>query len=134
MALNFSASYLSQVSSSPTGPQFLVHKHKHLFKLYPSSFSAKTSAQSEGTASGVTEQDPPSSPGSLSSTRTQLDLLEQLTSDGYESDGSSGKLTIREQLAQLAEEGDGDFSIALCKKDLKKVSAKPLTVSQKRKH
>ncbi|KAJ6709097.1 MYOSIN-G HEAVY CHAIN-LIKE PROTEIN [Salix koriyanagi] len=132
MALNFSASYLSQVSSSPTGPQFLVHKHKHLFKLYPSSFSAKTSAQSEGTASGVTEQDPPSSPGSLSSTRTQLDLLEQLTSDGYESDGSSGKLTIREQLAQLAEEGDGDFSIALCKKDLKKVSAKPLTVSQKR--
>ncbi|KAG5250645.1 hypothetical protein OIU77_025821 [Salix suchowensis] len=132
MALNFSASYLSQVSSSPTGPQFLVHKHKHLFKLCPSSFSAKTSAQSEGTASGVTEQDPPSSPGSLSSTRTQLDLLEQLTSDGYESDGSSGKLTIREQLAQLAEEGDGDFSIALCKKDLKKVSAKPLTVSQKR--
>ncbi|KAF9687004.1 hypothetical protein SADUNF_Sadunf02G0048800 [Salix dunnii] len=137
MALNFSASYLSQVSSSPTGPQFLIRKHKHLFKLYPSSFSTKTSVQSEGTASGVTEQDPPASSGSLSSTRTQLDLLEQLTSaapsaDGYESDGSSGKLTIREQLAQLAGEGDGDFSIPLCKKDLKKVGAKPLTVSQKR--
>ncbi|KAG6783964.1 hypothetical protein POTOM_009646 [Populus tomentosa] len=159
MALNFSASSLSHVSSSTTGPQFLIPSHKHLLKLYPSSFSCtKTSAQSEGTASGVTEQDPSSfsgeqfralnanvlftaSPGSkywsLPSTRTQLDLLEQLTSatpsaEGYESDGGSGKLTIREQLAQLVGEGDGDFSIPLGKKNLKKVSAKFLTVSQKR--
>ncbi|KAJ6938896.1 hypothetical protein NC651_005360 [Populus alba x Populus x berolinensis] len=138
MALNFSASSLSHVSSSTTGPQFLIPAHKHLLKLYPSSFSCtKTSAQSEGAASGVTEQDPSSFSGSPSSTRTQLDLLEQLTSatpsaDGYESDGGSGKLTIREQLAQLVGEGDGDFSIPLGKKNLKKVSAKFLTVSQKR--
>lgn len=51
---------------------------------------------------------------------------------GYESDGGSGKLTIREQLAQLVGEGDNDFSIPLGKKNLKKVSAKFLTVSQKR--
>lgn len=75
--------------------------------------------------------------GSLSSTRTQLDLLEQLTStsspaDGYESDGSSGKLTIRDQLARLVGDRDDDFSIPLGKKNLKKVSANFLTVSQKR--
>ncbi|KAG6785967.1 hypothetical protein POTOM_007558 [Populus tomentosa] len=72
----------------------------------------------------------PGSKWSPSSTRTQLDLLEQLTSATpsadvcYESDGGSGKLTIREQLAQLVGEGDGDFSIPLGKKNLKKVSAK----------
>jgi len=50
---------------------------------------------------------------------------------GYESDGSSGKVTIREQLAQLVGERDDDFSIPLGK-NLKKVSAKFLTISQKR--
>lgn len=50
---------------------------------------------------------------------------------GYESDGRSRKLTIRDQLAQLVGERDGDFSIPLGK-NLKKVSAKFLTVSQKR--
>ncbi|PNT37727.1 hypothetical protein POPTR_005G204200v4 [Populus trichocarpa] len=133
------SSSLSQVSTSTTSLPFLIPKHKHFFKLYPSSLSCtKTLARSEGTASGVTtEQDPPSFSGSLSSTRTQLDLLEQLTStsspaDGYESDGSSGKLTIRDQLARLVGDRDDDFSIPLGKKNLKKVSANFLTVSQKR--
>ncbi|CAK7346663.1 unnamed protein product [Dovyalis caffra] len=124
MALNFAASSLSQVSSSTTSPpQFLIPKHKCLFKLYPSSsFSCtKASARSEGAGSGVTEEDPLSFSGSLSSTRTQLDLLEQLTStsssaDGYESDGSSGKITIREQLARLVGDRDDDFTISLGKK------------------
>ena len=48
---------------------------------------------------------------------------------GYESDGS--KLTIREQLEQLFGERDDDFTIPLGK-NLKKVSAKFLTISQKR--
>lgn len=50
---------------------------------------------------------------------------------GYESEGSSRKLTIRDQLAQLVADRDGDFSLPLGK-NLKKVSAKFLTISQKR--
>ncbi|KAK6142248.1 hypothetical protein DH2020_022596 [Rehmannia glutinosa] len=99
-------------------------------------------ALSEGTESKVTEEDPPTyavvrcvSIGS-SSARTQLDLLEQLTSgrtsvDGYESDGSSSRPTIREQLANLVGDRDDDFSLPLGK-NLKKVTAKFLTISQKR--
>ncbi|KAK4342209.1 hypothetical protein RND71_038025 [Anisodus tanguticus] len=73
---------------------------------------------------------------SLSSARTQLDLLEQLTSsssavNGYESDGSSSKPTIRDQLAKLVGERDDDFSIPLGT-NLKKFSPKFLTTSQKR--
>lgn len=50
---------------------------------------------------------------------------------GYESD--SGKLTIREQLAQLVGgDRDDDFMIPLGKKNLKKVSPKFLSISQKR--
>lgn len=54
-----------------------------------------------------------------------------ISSSGYESDGSSGRRTIREQLAQLVADRDDDFTIPLGK-DLKKVSAKFLTISQKR--
>lgn len=50
---------------------------------------------------------------------------------GYESDGSSRNLTIRDQLVQLVGERDDDFSIPLGK-NLKKVSPKFLTISQKR--
>ncbi|XP_059664900.1 uncharacterized protein LOC132311155 [Cornus florida] len=130
MALNLSS--LSVHQKLP----FLIPKHKHLFKLYHSSSSFTTAALSEGTESGVTEEDPPSYPGSLSSTRSQLDLLEQLTSgssfdDGYKSDGGSGKLTIRDQLAQLVGNRDDNFDIPLGK-NLKKVSPKFLTISQKR--
>lgn len=49
---------------------------------------------------------------------------------GYES--NSGRGTIREQLAQLVGDRDDDFIIALGKKNLKKVSPKFLTTSQKR--
>ncbi|RZC65173.1 hypothetical protein C5167_008861 [Papaver somniferum] len=72
---------------------------------------------------------------SLSSARTQLDLLEQLSSstDGNAIDGESNRLTIREQLMQLVGDREGeDFSILLGKKNLKKVSATFLTISQKR--
>ncbi|XP_038708563.1 uncharacterized protein LOC120003619 [Tripterygium wilfordii] len=111
---------------SPPLPLCLIPKHKHRSRLCSSSFRA--SAQSERNEGGVTEEGSPAAfSGSLSSSRTQLDLLEQLTStapsvDGYESDGISGELTIREQLAQLVGEREGDFSIPLGK-DLKKVSA-----------
>ncbi|XP_062153790.1 uncharacterized protein LOC133861973 [Alnus glutinosa] len=140
MALNFVVASLHPKPSSPP-PPLLFPKHKHLLKLHQyhssSSSSFRTFSQSEGTEGGVTEQDPTVSfSGSLSATRTQLDLLEQLTStssavDGYESDGSSQRSTIREQLAQLVGDRDEDFSIPLGK-DLKKVSAKFLTISQKR--
>ncbi|KAI4308110.1 hypothetical protein L6164_031217 [Bauhinia variegata] len=134
MALNLSTASLHP--NPNLKPSFLIRKHNNLLKFYhpPPSSSCRTSAQSEGTETGVTEDDSPA--GSLSSARTQLDLLEQLTSTsssitGYESDGSSGKFTIREQLARLFRDRDDDFSIPLGK-NLKKVSAKFLTVSQKR--
>ncbi|XP_027332531.1 uncharacterized protein LOC113847548 [Abrus precatorius] len=127
MAIN-----LTTASLHPS-PSFLTLKHNNLIKFYHPSSLNKTCAQSQGTDTGVTQDD--ASTGSLSSSRAQLDLLEQLTSTssptGYESDGSSGKLTIREQLAQLVGERDDDFSIPLGK-NLKKVSAKFLTISQKR--
>ncbi|KAJ1379668.1 hypothetical protein SESBI_46672 [Sesbania bispinosa] len=131
MAIN-----LSTTASLHPNPSFLTRKHNNNnpIKFYHASPLIKPHAQSQGTDTGVTEED--SSPGSLSSSRTQLELLEQLTStgspiNGYESDGSSGKLTIREQLAKLVGERDDDFSIPLGK-NLKKVSAKFLTISQKR--
>lgn len=62
-----------------------------------------------------------------------VDVIHFIINDpgGYESDGSSRKLAIRDQLAQLIGDRDDDFSIPLGK-NLKKVSAKLLTVSQKR--
>ncbi|EXC35454.1 hypothetical protein L484_026761 [Morus notabilis] len=142
MALNFRATSLcpNSYSSSSSPPPFVIPKHKQLFKSSsPSSSSSsfKTLAQSEGTERVVKEQDPPASFSGSSSARAQLDLLEQLSStssssaDGYESEGSSRKLTIRDQLAQLVADRDGDFSLPLGK-NLKKVSAKFLTISQKR--
>ncbi|XWS75714.1 hypothetical protein CRYUN_Cryun01aG0115800 [Craigia yunnanensis] len=124
-------------------PPLLYPKHKHSFKLISSSSSSssscKTFAQSAGKEGGVKEEDPPASfSGSLSSARTQLDLLEQLSSTssavdgtGYESDGSFGKLTIREQLVRLVGDRDDDFTIPLGK-NLKTVGPKFLTISQKR--
>ncbi|KAF7145223.1 hypothetical protein RHSIM_Rhsim04G0081600 [Rhododendron simsii] len=139
MALNFISVSLHPKPPSPS-PPFLNPKHKTLVKLhlqYPLS-SFRTAAQSEGTQGGrvTEEEDPPTYSGSSSSARTQLDLLEQLTStssavDGYESDGSTQKLTIRGQLVQLIGDRDDDFSIPLGK-GLKKVSPKFLTTSQKR--
>ncbi|XVE78513.1 hypothetical protein DITRI_Ditri13aG0151200 [Diplodiscus trichospermus] len=138
MALFFMAASLNPKPCSNILPPFLYPKHKHPFKII-SSPSCKTFARSEGKEGGVKEEDPAASvSGSLSSSRTQLDLLEQLSSSntavdgpGYESDGSSGKLTIREQLVRLIGDRDDDFSIPLGK-NLKKVSPKFLTISQKR--
>ncbi|CAI0383681.1 unnamed protein product [Linum tenue] len=69
----------------------------------------------------------------MSSSRTQLDLLEQLTSASrYESDRATST-TIREQLIRLAGDRDGDdFTIKLVGKNLNKASPKFLTTSQKR--
>ncbi|TKY57207.1 hypothetical protein E2542_SST21653 [Spatholobus suberectus] len=128
MAINLSTASLH------SKPSFVSHKHNNLIKFYQPSSLLTTCAQTQGTDTGVTQED--ASAGSLSSSRAQLDLLEQLTStsspnSGYKSDGSSRKLTIREQLAQLVGERDDDFSIPLGK-NLKKVSAKLLTISQRR--
>ncbi|GAV88111.1 hypothetical protein CFOL_v3_31534 [Cephalotus follicularis] len=136
MAMNFLHPNLSFSSTLPS----VKLKNKNLINLNSSSSSPPPSrrfAQSEGTEVGFTEEDSPSSiSGSLSSTRSQLDLLERLTStgtwvDGYQNDGSSRTFTIREQLALLVGDRDDDFLIPLGK-DLKKVSPKFLTVSQKR--
>ncbi|KAF4397329.1 hypothetical protein G4B88_027069 [Cannabis sativa] len=125
-------------------PSSIPNKHTHqlFIKLHSSSssssYSFRTLAHSSQ-GSETTEQEPPSPTnsfsGPLNSARSQLDLLEQLSSttspSGYESDGKTGKLSIRDQLAELVRDRDGDFSIPLGK-NLKKVSAKFLTISQKR--
>ncbi|KAI5433183.1 uncharacterized protein LOC127117772 [Lathyrus oleraceus] len=127
---------LSTTSSLPSNPSFLKHKHNVKFNHPPSSslINNKICAQSQGTDAGVSEDD--SSLGSLSSSRAQLDLLEQFTSttssiNGNETAGGSRKLSIRDQLAQLVGDRDDDFTIPLGK-NLKKVSAKFLTTSQRR--
>ncbi|KAK2377710.1 myosin-G heavy chain protein [Trifolium repens] len=127
---------LTTTSSLHPNTSFVTKKHNsnNLIKFNYASSLTKTCAQSQGTEAGVSEDD--SSLGSLSSSRAQLDLLEQFTStsssiNGYESDGTSRKLSIRDQLAQLVGERDDDFSIPLGK-NLKKVSAKFLTTSQRR--
>ncbi|XP_010275082.1 PREDICTED: uncharacterized protein LOC104610246 [Nelumbo nucifera] len=138
---------VASLQSKPSPPTPLLPKHRNLFfKLSSSqspppanqlSSSFRAAARSEGTGGGVKEEDPPDFTVSFSSAQTQLDLLEQLTStssssDGYESDGSSLKPTIRDQLSQLVGDREGeDFSIPLGK-NLKKVSPKFLTISQKR--
>ncbi|XP_043700956.1 uncharacterized protein LOC122651580 [Telopea speciosissima] len=144
MAFNY---WASSLHSRPLPPIISVPKCR-LFLLNPYSSSPclptgkqlsvsfKAAAQSEGTEGGVTE-DPPSFSGSFSSARTQLDLLEQLTStsslsDGYESGGDYQRPTIRDQLSQLVGDREGEeFSIPLGK-NLKTATAKFLTISQKR--
>ncbi|KAF8043501.1 hypothetical protein BT93_A1730 [Corymbia citriodora subsp. variegata] len=139
-------------STTPPPPPPLIPKQRPppLFKLSssappspssvsPSSFRALARAE-RADGGEVAEEDPPApSSGSLSSARTQLDLLEQLTAsnssatvNGFKSDSIIGKLTIRDQLAQLVGDRQGDFGVPLGKKNLKKVSEKFLTISQKR--
>ncbi|XP_010053804.2 uncharacterized protein LOC104442165 [Eucalyptus grandis] len=155
MALYCRAVSLHQAPSSaappPAPPLIPKQRPPLLFKLSspappsPSSLSPssfKTLAQAEKPDGGgeVAEEDPPAlSSGSPSSARSQLDLLEQLTAssssttvNGYMSDSIIGKLTIRDQLAQLVGDRRGDFSVPLGKKSLKKMSEKFLTISQKR--
>ncbi|CAH8385378.1 unnamed protein product [Eruca vesicaria subsp. sativa] len=118
---------ISNLSSSSSSRS----KQRHLLLQ----LSPPPRLRSELSQSGVTEENDndPSSSGS-SSARTQLDLLEQLTStsDGYLSDGGGLRgLTVRDQLAGLVGDRDDDFTIPLGK-NLKKVSPKFLTTSQKR--
>ncbi|EOA27966.1 hypothetical protein CARUB_v10024137mg [Capsella rubella] len=136
MALNFFPASLHPISNPSSSPRF---SQKHLFPT--------TRVRSERNEIGVTvnngdNNDPSSSSSSgssstsSSSVRTQLDLLEQLTStsEGYLSDGGGGGsrgFTIRDQLAGLVGDRDDDFTIPLGK-NLKKVSPKFLTTSQKR--
>ncbi|KAM3302087.1 hypothetical protein P3S67_016589 [Capsicum chacoense] len=128
MALNFSC-----VCVQPKHLCFLIPP---THKLYYHSSLRRAALSEQGDGRVTKDEELPTYSGSLSSTRTQLDLLEQLTSsssavNGYESDGSSVKPTIRTQLANLVGDRDDDFSIPLGK-NLKKVSAKFLTTSQKR--
>uniref|UniRef100_A0A7N0T359 Uncharacterized protein n=1 Tax=Kalanchoe fedtschenkoi TaxID=63787 RepID=A0A7N0T359_KALFE len=97
----------------------------------------KTPSQgsTEGQEIATEEEDTPRpsfSRSSSSSARIQIDLLDQLTGstadDGYE---NAEKQTIRQQLANLVGDRDDDFTIPLGK-NLKKVSAAFLTISQKR--
>ncbi|XP_022136710.1 uncharacterized protein LOC111008346 isoform X2 [Momordica charantia] len=113
----------------------LLQKKTPLSKIHSlRSYSSRKFAVSEGAEGRVKEEELPltssSSGSSSSSARSQLDLLEQLTSgsqliDGYESDGSYQRITIREQLAQLFRDRDDDFTIPLGK-NLKKASGTPL--------
>ncbi|XP_047969119.1 uncharacterized protein LOC125212878 [Salvia hispanica] len=137
MALNLGS------ASTALRPRLLISpkisRHKIGLKLHhtPSPSCLKSAAAlSEGTESKLAEEeDSPTFSGSSStSARIQMDLLDQLTSgggasaQGYESDGGP---TIREQLANLVGDRDDDFTIPLGK-NLKKVTAKFLTTSQKR--
>ncbi|CAH2058276.1 unnamed protein product [Thlaspi arvense] len=141
MALNFFSASLHPISNPSSSSSSSRSKHKHI--LLQLSTPPATRVRSERSESGVTDNDgDPSSSyfsgpsSSSSSVRTQLDLLEQLTStsDGYVSDGGGGGsrgLTVRDQLAGLVGDRDDDFTIPLGK-NLKKVSPKFLTISQKR--
>ncbi|KAF3575960.1 hypothetical protein DY000_02035882 [Brassica cretica] len=137
MALHLFPASLHPISN-PSSSSPSRSKQRHLLlQLSPPRL------RSDRSQSGVTENDNDPSPSgkqsdlfcSSSSVRTQLDLLEQLTStsDGYLSDGGGGfrGSTVREQLAGLVGDRDDDFTIPLGK-NLKKVSPKFLTTSQKR--
>ncbi|CAF1871752.1 hypothetical protein Bca4012_034464 [Brassica carinata] len=133
MALQLFPASLHPISNPSSSSSSSRSKQRHLLlQLSPPRL------RSDRSQSGVTENDsdPSSSGSSSSSVRTQLDLLEQLTStsDGYLSDGGGGGLrglTVRDQLASLVGDRDDDFTIPLGK-NLKKVSPKFLTTSQKR--
>ncbi|KAG8364780.1 hypothetical protein BUALT_Bualt18G0034400 [Buddleja alternifolia] len=141
MALNLGTASTNVLHPTPFVSSNIT-KHKNALKKLccqtPSSSSSPSclKALSEGTESS--RVDPPTYSRSPSSAQMQLDLLEQLTSGsgsssvaGYKSDSSSSRPTIREQLANLVGDRDDDFSIPLGK-NLKKVTAKFLTISQKR--
>ncbi|CAN7063096.1 hypothetical protein IGI04_032938 [Brassica rapa subsp. trilocularis] len=132
MALHLFPASLHSISNPSSSSSSSRSKQRHLLlQLSPPRL------RSDRSHSGVTENDndPSSSGSSSSSVRTQLDLLEQLTStsDGYLSDGGGSfrGSTVREQLAGLVGDRDDDFTIPLGK-NLKKVSPKFLTTSQKR--
>ncbi|XP_008798303.1 uncharacterized protein LOC103713226 [Phoenix dactylifera] len=132
MAWNFAPS-----SSLPTAPPRIQGSERFPIKkltvfVKPTSSEKSVSPCKVAQSEGVTEEHGLSG----SSARTQLDLLEQLTSSstfpgsGYESDGDAHKPTIREQLSELVGDREGDFSLPLGKK--LKASRNSLTISQRR--
>ncbi|XP_057523033.1 uncharacterized protein LOC130802927 [Amaranthus tricolor] len=137
MAVNFTTSPSNKALFGYCVPKSSLPSSKDRFRFFPSSSSSSEGSQSRATA---TEDEPQDDAGFFTSTRAQLGLLEQLTSSstvssaasGYESDSNLSRLTIREQLVQLVGDRDDDFIIQLGKKNLKKVSPKFLTISQKR--
>ncbi|KAL1191128.1 hypothetical protein V5N11_014196 [Cardamine amara subsp. amara] len=137
MALNFISASLHSISNPSSSPPRSKQRHHHLLlQLSPLPTTRVRSEMSERGVTDNNDNDPSfsgSSSSSSSSVRTQLDLLEQLTStsDGYLSDGGSRGITVRDQLAGLVGDRDDDFTIPLGK-NLKKVSPKFLTISQKR--
>ncbi|CAM8982873.1 unnamed protein product [Rhodiola kirilowii] len=118
-----------------------ITKKHHKIIFFPSTLrslftSAATPSQgnTEGQETGQGDTPAPSfSRSSSSSARTQIDLLDQLTASSSSNDDydSFQKLTIRQKLANLMGGRDDDFTIPLGK-NLKKVSASFLTISQKR--
>ncbi|XP_076941315.1 uncharacterized protein LOC143610830 [Bidens hawaiensis] len=113
-----------------------TNKSKHIFF-----FSAFTLTSSTATAAaalsekGADREDDrrPNSSATSPSARTQLDLLEQLTTTAspsdYGSDRNYVELTVREKLIELVGDRDDDFTMRLGKKMR---VPKLLTVSQKR--
>ncbi|XP_068667118.1 uncharacterized protein [Aristolochia californica] len=131
MALNFAASTLPTPSLRSQALGFPRYRPL-AFDDKAASKEKQLSLCAAAKSEGLTEE---SNLQEGSSTRSQLDLLEQLTStsaspSGYESDGISYKPTIRGQLSQLVRDREGDFSIPLGKK--LKASMNSLTISQKR--
>ncbi|KAL8225219.1 hypothetical protein R6Q57_017776 [Mikania cordata] len=124
----------SRVSIHPNYSILVPYKSKQIFTFTFASSNGTMAALSEkGTYGNIEDDDRPDASATASpSTRTQLDLLEQLTATsptGYVSDRNYGELTIREKLVELVGDRDDDFSMRLGKK--MKVP-KLLTVSQKR--
>ncbi|CAM8950373.1 unnamed protein product [Rhodiola kirilowii] len=115
----------------------IIPKKHHKIIFFPSTSrslftSAATPSQGNTEGQETGQDDTPAIAGSSSSSsaRTQIDLLDQLTSSSSSNDIYQ-KLTIRQQLANLVGGRDDDFTIPLGK-NLKKVSASFLTISQKR--
>ncbi|KAJ8626815.1 hypothetical protein MRB53_020122 [Persea americana] len=132
MALNLAVASTSLPPSTSLRTLIFVSKNrKGALCNKPTGIEKQLSPCRAAQSEGVTED-----PGVTgSSTRSQLDLLEQLTSTstsdrGYESDGSSPRPTIRDQLSQLSGDTYGEFSLPLGKK--LKASMNNLTISQKR--
>ncbi|XP_010924375.1 uncharacterized protein [Elaeis guineensis] len=127
---------IAPLSSLPTAPpriqgseRFPIKKHTVLVK--PTSSEKSLSPCKVAQSEGVTEEQGLSG----SSARTQLDLLEQLTSStfpgsGYEGAGDTRKPTIGEQLSELVGDRGGDFSLPLGKK--LQASWNSLTISRRR--
>ncbi|XP_071691308.1 uncharacterized protein [Rutidosis leptorrhynchoides] len=118
------------IHPNTTNYPFLVpHKTKQIF-----TFTCAAAALSNKATDGISGDDDRPNTSASPSARTQLDFLEQLTTNasptGYASDGTyEDELTLREKLILLVGERDDDFTLRLGKK-LK--VPKLLTVSQKR--